>query len=198
MDPRNPVRAGQPLYLAAAQVNWINRQMRGDTGLRQGDVPQAEPTSLVVPVSVTSTIDNVKPGYVVRLTGTAAHIAPSSTNPNDTRVAVVSCLSGQVIIPVPLGTYEPLTTSLGVIVGGAKMPSTTQSAVVRVCVSGLCVARYRPRGGPHYYLQGSVLRGDDDEEELTGAAEATTCGNIRIIADLGAADDVCNWAAVIL
>ena len=78
------------------------------------------------------------------------------------------------------------------------MPSTTQSQVVRVCVSGLCVARYRPRPGPHYYLQGPVLRGDDEAEELTGAAEATTCGNIRIIATLGAADEVCSWAAVML
>ena len=32
MDPRSSVRPGQPLALAAEQVNWINRQMRGNSG----------------------------------------------------------------------------------------------------------------------------------------------------------------------
>jgi len=32
MDPRSSVRKGDPLALAAEQVNWINRQMRGNSG----------------------------------------------------------------------------------------------------------------------------------------------------------------------
>jgi len=31
-DPRGHVRPGQPLALAAEQVNWINEQMRGNSG----------------------------------------------------------------------------------------------------------------------------------------------------------------------
>jgi hypothetical protein len=31
-DPRGHVRSGQPLALAAEQVNWINAQMRGNSG----------------------------------------------------------------------------------------------------------------------------------------------------------------------
>ncbi len=29
LDPRGPMRSGQPLALSAAQLNWINQQMRG-------------------------------------------------------------------------------------------------------------------------------------------------------------------------
>ncbi len=39
MDPRSSVRPGQPLALAAEQVNWINRQMSGDSGFRGGSSP---------------------------------------------------------------------------------------------------------------------------------------------------------------
>jgi hypothetical protein len=47
-DPRNHVRPGQPLSLAAEQVNWINEQMRGNPGFGGGPLtlPQAPFTSL--------------------------------------------------------------------------------------------------------------------------------------------------------
>lgn len=47
-DPRNHVRAGQPLSLAAEQVNWINEQMRGNPGFGGGPLtlPQAPYTAM--------------------------------------------------------------------------------------------------------------------------------------------------------
>jgi hypothetical protein len=50
------------------------------------------------------------------------------------------------------------------------------------------------------FLQGPVVRGDDDADDLVGAAESCTCGSQRIIDYLGnvPGSDVLQFAAVLL
>lgn len=47
-DPRQTVRPGQPLALAAEQVNWINRQMRGGGGASSRPGAPADRASNIV------------------------------------------------------------------------------------------------------------------------------------------------------
>jgi hypothetical protein len=113
-------------------------------------------------------------------------------------MARVSSLQGEVIEAVSLDNYPNAKVQLGVIVGGVTMPTPQASRIVQVCISGLCVARVRSRAG--VFLQGPVVRGDDDADDLVGAAESCTCGSQRIIYYLGnvPGSDVVQFAAVLL
>lgn len=181
MDPRSPVRPGQPLALAAEQVNWINRQMRGDRGFGAGDSSPVQPAALVVPCSVSTTVTDVSVGHVVKITNSGVWRLPTTQFPDN--VARVGSLAAQVIQPVSLDNYADAKCQLGVIVGGTTMPTPSASRIVMVCISGLCVARVRERGGE--YLQGPVLRGDDSAEDFIGAAEQCSCGTARILSFIG-------------
>ncbi|MBU6222276.1 MAG: hypothetical protein KGR24_05930 [Planctomycetes bacterium] len=75
MDPRSPVRPGQPLALAAEQVNWINRQMRGDSGFRAGEAASVRAPFTALPCQNVSGQD-VPLWGVLRISGLA--ITPTS------------------------------------------------------------------------------------------------------------------------
>lgn len=203
------VEVGQKISTAFSARAWNRAQEAADIVL--GDKTRfgaggtnVEPTRIVVPCFVTSTVTGVAPGHVVQLTAATGYVVPDHSNQNDTRAAVGGGLSGSVWTPVSLDNYADAKVQLGVIVGGRDMPSPGQPQYVKVCIAGMCIARVRARTvgggnpGPYKFIQGSVLRSGDTATPLTGAAEASTCGHQRIVQYVGTANDACSYAVVIL
>lgn len=209
------IEPGQKLTSAISARAWNRAQDAADLVLGQrlgfmpGDVA-GYTGRLVVPCEVSCDYEHedihVVPGFVVSIDNAGAKTVPDHTDSNDNRTATVSSLTGKVITPVSLDNYADAKVQLGVIVGGVTMPTPEQSQVVYVCIAGLCVARVRPRyaelnvsgTGEYKFLQGSVSRIGDLEENLVGAAEASSCGHHRIISYLGSATEHLAYAAVLL
>lgn len=201
-DPRRHVSPGQPLSLAAAQVNWINEQMRRARPADAVGATDPFPGSLIAIASISSTIDDVLPGHVVRLTGSHVHTLPGEAEPESLRTARAFSMSGEVVIPCTFDNYDDSSHHLGVIVSdsGREMPQDGETKVIRVCVAGMCIARVRMRGQGKF-IRGPVTRGEEeDDDSLTGVAEQSDCGPHRLVADLGAIGEgvVGNWCLVLL
>lgn len=199
-DPRRHVSPGQKLSLAAAQVNWINEQMRRPvaTDVQAGDV--TFPGTVVAVCSLSSTIDNVLPGHVVRLTGSASHVLPGTGEVDSKRTARAFALSGEVVIPCSFDNYDDSSRHLGVIVGGSTMPQDGDTTMVRVAIAGMCIARVHWFGAGSY-IRGPVLRVEnEDPDTWTGYAEQSSCGPHRLLSPLGAIDDDAErqWCVVLL
>jgi hypothetical protein len=217
--PRRPdgrIEPGQKLASAISARAWNRAQDAADIvlGERTGfgaEAGPALPGALVVPCLVTTTIEGVKPGHVVRITQAGARTIPNPNNEDDARSPVAQSLQGQVVVPVTLANYENAKTGLGVIIAGSQMPRPGQSRVVGVCIAGMCVARVRARFvasgigviGPYQFMSAPVKRTQDDTDALlTGSGEASSCGTHRIIQYLGAAttnpDNRINYAVVLM
>lgn len=210
-DPRNHVRSGQPLALAAEQVNWINRQMRAHPELPGASLPHPFPW-LVIPCRVATTVANVSVGYVVKLNAVGAKAIPDVNDSADKRVPRAFSFDGEVVLPVTLNNYEDAKhAQLGVIVGGTRFSKFGTSLIVDVCIAGMCVARVRQRSetsvgagagpGPFSFMSAPVKRNSGDTDaKLTGAGEASSCGRHRVIAYLGDADTegFLKFAAVLM
>jgi hypothetical protein len=137
------------------------------------------------------------------LNGVAARALPNDIPANAERCARVFALSGSVVVPVSLDAYEDAKVQLGVIVDGVQMPTPGNSRIVNVCISGLCVARVRPRGNffQSYQFMSAPVRRDagDTDAKLTGAGESSSCGTHRVIAFLNEPDaNGIDFAAVLL
>jgi len=127
-DPRRHVRAGQPLSLAAEQVNWINEQMRGNPGFGGGALSLPQAPYWVLPCHNATATAFARWGGV-RVTGLAAL-------PNDSGTA---------------GTPQFQRTP--VITGGALTAGATQwgvavepikaDAIGMVAVAGVVQAKVR-------------------------------------------------------
>jgi hypothetical protein len=208
------IEPGQKLSGAISARAWNRAQDAADIvlGDRVGFAAgpgTAFPGALIVPCEVSTTVDNVTPGYVVKIVNAGAKTVPVPSNQQDKRAPAVFSFTGSVVVPVTLANYEDAKVQLGVIVGGAQMPRPGQARIVNVCISGMCVARFRPRGvgifpgvvDPYKFLSAPVKRtAQDTDAKLTGAGEASSCGSHRIIAGLGPADTdgFLSFAAVIM
>jgi hypothetical protein len=191
------IEQGQSLKSAISARAWNRAQDAADIvlgqryGLKEGTGVAAGPGALVVPCNVSTTVQNVSVGHVVKITASGATRVPTVSD--QTAVASVSTLEAQVIQPVTVDGYPEAKCQLGVIVGGTTMPKPGAPSIVMVCISGLCVARVRPRYaiqalldvGPYKFIQGPVTRPGDTAANLIGAAEACSCGIQRIIQYLG-------------
>jgi hypothetical protein len=208
------IEPGQKLSGAISARAWNRAQDAADIVLAErtgfGAGPgTAFPGALIVPCEVSTTVDNVTPGYVVKIVNAGAKTVPVPSNQQDRRAPAVFSFTGSVIVPVTLANYEDAKVQLAVIVGGAQMPRPGQSRIVNVCISGMCVARFRPRYvssglgdiGPYKFLSAPVKRtAEDTDAKLTGAGEASSCGTHRLIAGLGPADaeGFLSFAAVLM
>jgi hypothetical protein len=206
--PDGRIEKGQRLGSAISARAWNRAQEAADRvlGVQPGfgaEAGSSEPGRIVMPCLITSTVSGVMAGHVVKIDSASVSVSPNHNNQDDKRTASVSCLSGSVVVPVNFANYGDAKVQLGVIVGGATMPSPGAPAVVSVCIAGACVCRVRPRSvaggvGPYKFLQASVLRAGDSVDPLTGAAEASSCGHHRIVQYLGSANASCSYAVVIL
>jgi hypothetical protein len=201
--PRRPdgrIEPGQKLASAISARAWNRAQDAADIvlGERTGFGAEAGmglPGALVVPCLVTTTIEGVKPGHVVKLNQAGAKVIPSqSESETDAPCARVFSLTGNVVAPVTLDNYEDAKTGLGVVMYGEQMPSPGQPRIVGVCIAGMCVARVRPRFtnsvlgvvGPFQFMNAPVKRTVADTDALlTGAGEASSCGTHRIVQYIG-------------
>lgn len=196
------IEAGQRLSRAISARAWNRAQDAADIvlgsrpSLAAGDFREF-PGSLVVPCWIPPNSYDVKPGYVVNFTGGHAAKAPEGA---ETFVPRVTAVAADVMIPTTFANYASLVTRMGVVVGGTAMPNGSTGQIVRVCVSGMCVARVRNRGaGTH--LQQPVIRSDSDTVGgLAGCAESSSCGIHRILEYLSAIDESTGiyYAVVIL
>jgi hypothetical protein len=204
------IEPGQKLAGAISARAWNRAQDAADLVLGKQYGTEASPAasfpgSLIVPCEVTTTIEGVAPGYVVRLNQAGAKVVPSQSGPADNRCARVFSLTGNIVVPVTLNNYEDAKSGLGVIMYGAQMPRPGQPRIVGVCIAGMCVARVRRRFvslgpvDPYQFMQAPVRRTDADTDEiLTGAGEASSCGTHRIVQYLGDAGNSLQFAAVLM
>jgi len=208
------VEPGQSLKSAVSARAWNRAQDAADIvlGDRTGFGAEGglrEPGRLVVPCRVTTGVQNVGVGYVVKITQAGAKAIPSPSNQSDKRAPSVFSFQGNVVVPVTQDNYEDAKVQLGVIVGGATFPRPGTPAVVNVCIAGMCVARVRSRGGtfsgdgpgPYPFMSAPIKRTTaDTDAKLTGAGEASTCGSHRIVQYLGNADaeGFLKFAAVLM
>lgn len=196
------IEQGQSLKTAISARAWNRAQDAADIvlgqryGLTEGNGVAASPAALVVPCLVSTTVQNVRVGHVVKIAAAGLTRVPTSVTGGG--VATVNTLTAEVIQAVSLDYYPNAKVQLGVIVGGVTMPTPQANRIVQVCISGLCVARVRERAGN--FLQGPVVRADDDADDLAGAAESCTCGSQRIIHYLGSVpqSQVLRFAVVLL
>jgi hypothetical protein len=209
------IEPGQKLSGAISARAWNRAQDAADVvlGDRLGFAAgpgAAFPGALIVPCQVTTTIEGVAPGYVVKLNQAGAKVIPSQSHSEsevDTRCARVFSLTGNVVVPVTMDNYEDAKTGLGVIMYGAQMPRPGQPRIVSVCIAGMCVARVRPRFvisvnglvGPYQFMSAPVKRTNADTDQiLTGAGEASSCGTHRIVQYLGSAGEALEFAVVLM
>jgi len=187
------IEPGQKLSTAISARAWNRAQDAADIVLNQrtgfgAQAGRGFTQSLVVPASVTTSIQNVGIGHVVRINGYAGR-TPDLIE-DETFAPEFACLSASVHVPV---AFNALTVefrniyrlAFGVIVGGAKMPTPAASSVVNVCISGLCFARVRGRVesiSSGAFVQPSMLRLQSDTvQSLTGVFDQTDAGIARLI-----------------
>lgn len=153
------VEAGEPLRSAITARTWNRAKEAADLvlGSRIGFAvggSAAGPSQLVVPVRVTTAIDNVGIGHVVQIMGATAFYSAAATrpditeNPQSYEPPRIFGLRGNIPLAQQFSTtvstfQRPDLQPTGVIVGGSKMPTIATPQVVQVCIAGLCVARVR-------------------------------------------------------
>lgn len=209
------VEPGQKLSSAFSARAWNRAQDAADVVLGErtrfgAGTPAGSPHRIVVPCRVTTTsLATVLPGHVVEITANAAASAPNRVDaPPETFAPSVGCLIGQVAVPLALQDSRSASRKiLGVIVGGAEMPTIGTSRIVDVCIAGLCVALVRQRSTASQqfgFISAPVMRRTGDTlQSLAGVAEQSDCGPYRQIATIRAFRDQANqprifYASVIL
>jgi hypothetical protein len=202
------IEKGQRLSSAISARAWNRAQQAADIvlGVEPGvsaTPGPVEPSRVVVPCLVSSSKDDITVGHVVKITACSAYDIPDESHA--TRCPAAHSLTGEIIEPVSLGDYAKAKVQLGVIVSGVTMPKSGATAIVNVCISGMCIARVRPRDAiasdgwqERQFIQGPVIRSGDSASDLKGVAEACSCGHQRIIQFLGEADSVSRFAVVLL
>lgn len=126
-DPRRHVRPGQPLALAAEQVNWINEQMRRLGGLGGAAIafPQAPYDSLPCLNATTQTVDR---WGVLQIAGVEAQ--PTNAETDATRQFLrVPVLRGV----MPTGLSNSFAVAIEPIRGGEIGPCAVSGVVQVKC-----------------------------------------------------------------
>lgn len=198
--PDGRVQPGQRLDTAFSARAWNRAQDAADLVLGDRGGLTVPPTGgrtarLVVPCTVSTIYNGVRPGHAVRLAGISAPQIPiwnaSLQNPPDDFVPIGSpMLSAEVSRANNFGATslfqlrEVELHAIGIIVGGAVMPTVGQPQPVDVCISGVCVARIRVRAS--YNERGFVRpafarRPSDTAENLHGCLEVGDTGQGRLI-----------------
>jgi hypothetical protein len=198
------IEPGQKLSSAISARAWNRAQQAADVVLGERNQFASKSGlafagSVVVPCSVSTSIDDIRPGHVVKITGAGVTVTPDASDDDDKRTARAFSVSGEIVTPCDFDHYDDSSHHLGVIVGGTQMPTPSHSRIVRVCIAGMCIARVRMRGGA--FIRGPLRRGEEETvESLTGIAEQTNCGPHRLIASVGAigGDAVGDWCVVLM
>jgi hypothetical protein len=181
------IEPGQKLSKAISARAWNRAQEAADIvmGSRQGFTANSYSfgtMGIVVPCLVSTTVSPVILGAVVELSNASAYRTPAS---NPSGAPGVQSISASVVVPQSFSNYLGGNHSLGVIIGGAEMPSPGVDKFVQVCVSGLCVAIVRMRGVGDFIRKPLLRDEDDSAASLTGIAEQSSCGQHKLISVLG-------------
>lgn len=90
-DPRHNVRPGDKLRIAAEQINWINRQMRADTGFQAGELEGYEPGRNII-LARNNTGGDLPRWGVMRISG--IEINPSANDTGRRSFEEMPCITG--------------------------------------------------------------------------------------------------------
>lgn len=123
-DPRNPVSRGQRLAIAADQINFLNRLMRGTTGLSGGAIGEGSLSPYVWVFAKNSTGADVQRWEVMEVTG--VEVVPTDDDQDAETQQFVSCpvLAGGLIS----GSTEKWCVALEPV---------RQGAIGRVAIAGV-------------------------------------------------------------
>lgn len=138
---------------------------------------------------------SMRPGMIVDLRSTSGTTAIRGSVGFD----------GMSAVPFPavplVDRRQQAAKKFGVIVGGATMPRGSSTAVVDVCVAGVCVMELKRRSTPGLLtsVQPAVIRSSSDTDDaLLGIAEDSECGSGRLLRWLSQIPDTPNQYALVL
>jgi hypothetical protein len=195
------IESGQSLRSAISSRAWNRAQAAADlvlgtrVGFAADGVLGRGPSQLVVPVLVSTAINNVGIGHVVEIMGSVAPYEAAATNPNilDNPASYepprIFGLRGSIplarLFPTSAQNFQrPDLQPTGVIVGGVKMPTIGQPEIVQVCISGLCVARVAKTttASQWGFVQPAVVRTTgQNQQNLAGVYEVSDFGVHRLL-----------------
>jgi hypothetical protein len=188
------IEPGQKLSTAISARAWNRAQDAADVVLGQridflAGESRGFPQSLIVPARVTTSIQNVGLGHVVRLHGQATVRTPNLST-NETFAPQLEALNGTIHTPSEFNAgdfafRQVYRDAFGVIVGGTEMPRPNFPKVVNLCIAGMCFARVRARlatTSAGAFVQPAMRRlTSDTVQNLAGVFDQTDAGIARLL-----------------
>jgi hypothetical protein len=176
-DPRQYVRPGQRLQIAASQINALNQMMRQDTGFRAPPPSQVELASNIVMV-LNDSGQNVPWLGVLELSSPIiSPVGGTLTGSEPADISAKGFASGNVLLAgvMPTGGAKPVAIAMEPIESGK---------IGRMAVGGRFACKVLVTGGDHSFARGRV----GDVTQLI----STSCGPVRLLWKQGVAND--QWA----
>lgn len=207
MNTRKHVNPGDPLRLAASQVNGLNALLNGDYGYKSSGLV-AEPSRLVASVRVdvpSSFSDGIPPGIAVRITGANSTLTGQSAGSEPSGYLRVEHLTGQL---TDIANYDAgIHGALGLTIDGTG-GSIGSQAVLPCVISGLAVARVRRFDVSHRFAINPIRRiSEPSNPAYLGILDSHPCAcdsSVRVVSYGGVASSFTDatsaplvWAVVI-
>lgn len=180
-DPRQYVRPGQRLQIAASQINALNEIMRVKTGFGAGGFSELQ-YAIVVPVRLTTApaVDYPHIGVAIKISSCQT----SKSQVNDKLLPFgISFISGSVAEPTDMTstTALPAPEMFALTVEPIKS-GQGGTTVVRCAVKGLAIARVRRFSTSDRYVALPTRRSTSETTELLrGTLETSAAGYGRFV-----------------
>jgi hypothetical protein len=170
-DPRHNVRPGDKLRIAAEQINWINRQMRAETGFKAGPLEGYEPGRNIILARNNTGADLPRWG-VMRISG--IEVDPAADDKGRRSFEEMPCVTGS----------KPNAATGGKFV--IAVEPIKDGKIGRVCAAGIVQAKVSFSDAGHTRAKPK----DDTVEHLESAAG----GPAEILWSAGTSGE--QWALV--
>lgn len=135
VDPRQNVIPGQQLQIAASQINWVNGQMRPDTGFRSGPLEDYSPGGNVI-LCRNTTAGTIPRWGVLKITG--IEIDPTDGDTYRRSFETMPCVKGG----TPTGAGDVFCVAVDPIAA---------DAIGRVAVAGFVQAKVQMQASTHTF-----------------------------------------------
>lgn len=156
MDPRQNVRPGDKLRIAAEQVNFLNGLMRQDTGFKSGPLDGYEPGKNII-LARNNTGGDVPRWGVMRISG--IEINPATDDTRRRSFEEMPCITGA----------KPNTTTGGKFV--IAVEPIKDGKIGRVCAAGIVQAKVSFSSASHTRAKPKDNTVDHLESAASGPAE---------------------------
>lgn len=155
-DPRHNVRPGDKLRIAAEQINWINRQMRAETGFKAGPLEGYEPGRNII-LGRNNTGADLPRWGVMRISG--IEVDPAADDKGRRSFEEMPCVTGA----------KPNATTGGKFV--IAVEPIKSGKIGRVCAAGIVQAKVSFSSAGHTRAKPKDDTVDNLESASSGPAE---------------------------